>query len=62
LQLSTVQGFWSPHVIALPPHCPPVQRSFCVHALPSLQAFPFAAAALNTQPVAGSQLSTVHGF
>ena len=46
-------------IAAPPPHAPPVQTSPDVHALPSLQVLPFVAL-LIWQPVAGSQLDTVH--
>jgi hypothetical protein len=62
LQLSAVHGFWSLHVIALPPQVPAEQWSFCVHALPSSHTLPFAAAALKTHPLDGLHESAVHGF
>jgi hypothetical protein len=45
---------------AAPPwHVPPPQTSFVVHALPSSQAFVLF---VCTHPVAGLQVSVVHGF
>ena len=50
-------------VTGLPPvQTPPWQVSVCVHPLLSLHVVPFRAVVLFTQPVAGLQLSAVHGL
>jgi hypothetical protein len=58
LHASSVHGFPSPQPSAGPPtQLPPLQVSFVVQALPSLQGSVFAAC---VQPVAGLQPSVVH--
>jgi hypothetical protein len=60
LQLSVVHRLLSLHTTAEPPlHAPAEHVSPVVHALPSSQAF---ALFVKTQPVAGLQLSVVHGL
>ena len=60
LQVSSVQSLPSSQLGATPPmHCPPLQVSLVVQALPSLQATWLA---VWTQPLAGSQLSSVQGL
>jgi hypothetical protein len=54
-----VHGLLSLHTIAVPAHRPPEQVSVAVHAFPSSQD---AVLFVWTQPVAGSQLSSVHGL
>jgi hypothetical protein len=54
-----VQGLLSLHTIAVPAQTPPLQVSLVVHALPSSHE---AVLLAWTQPVAGSQLSSVHGL
>src|SRR4029079_360087 len=57
-QLSTVQGLLSLQFGATPPtQVPAWQRSFKVQALPSVQ---LSVLWLNTQPVAGLHVSSVH--
>src|SRR5207237_798102 len=59
-QLSSVQRLPSSQLGPGPPmHCPPLQVSLVVQALPSLQATWLA---VWTQPLAGSQLSSVQGL
>ena len=41
------------HVIAVPPHVPPVHTSEYVHAFPSSQVLPFALGGFEQTPVAG---------
>src|SRR5438552_1407737 len=60
LQVSSVQSLPSSQLRATPPmHCPPLQVSLVVQALPSLQATWLA---VWTQPLAGSQLSSMQGL
>ena len=59
-QLSVVQGLLSLQLAAAPPaHVPPAHASPTVHALPSEHT---AAVLAWLQPLAGSQLSVVHGL
>jgi hypothetical protein len=59
-QLSSVHGLLSSHTTALPPpQLPLLQASPAVQASPSLQV---AALGRLTQPVPGTQLSSVHGL
>lgn len=56
-QKSAVHGLLSSQVRTLPDaHWPPLQTSFCVQTLPSLQG---AELGVNTQPLLGSQLSSL---
>lgn len=55
----SVHGLLSLHTTAVPPHDPPEHVSFDVHALPSLHG---RLLFVKTQPVAGLQVSVVHGL
>src|SRR3990172_8078421 len=60
-QVSVVHTLLSLQVIAVPPQTPAVHTSPLVQALPSLHTVPLATL-VNTQPVAGSQVSVVQGM
>ena len=51
-----VHGPLAVHVRGVPEQVPPVQTSFAVQALPSLQLVPLGAAEVEQAPVVGSQL------
>lgn len=59
-QLSSVQGLVSAQLAPLPTQAPPRHASLTLHTCPSSHAVPSAFVWL--QPVAGSQVSTVHGL
>src|SRR3990172_2528825 len=61
VQVSVVHTLLSLQVIAVPPQTPAVHTSPLVQALPSLHTVPLATL-VNTQPVAGSQVSVVQGM
>ena len=55
--VATICGCGAGHETGLlPTQTPPVQASDCVHALPSLQVVPFAAAGFEQVPLVGSHV------
>ena len=57
-----LQTLLSLHCSGVPVHVPLLHTSPVVHALPSLHAVPFSGVGSLTHPVAGLQLSAVHGL